>query len=347
MYLHAMQRLIPHTTDPRWPEVEGGRLAGTFRLESSEGCAVALLGLPDDTGVRLNHGRPGAALGPSAFRAALARYGTTYDGVHHRPIAANVFDAGDVIPAEQGEPIERLAETHRRAMEAAFALHGSGLVVVGVGGGHDLTLPTVAALARHCGAPIGGVNIDPHFDVRDSPGSGMAYRRLIEEGHVDARRFTEFSAGRFVNSREHTDFLLLHRASIVPFEVVHSDTRAAMEGALSTARGDSGAGGPPGAVLPIFVSFDLDAIDGAHAPGVSAMNPMGLDVSRAVQLADAAGRCPGVRHFDLMELSPPYDDPPGAAALGAETGALIPGRTARVAAHLFLTFLAAFAERRA
>ena len=48
-----------------------GRFAGTIRHDSPDGCAIALLGLPDDTGVGLNNGRPGAKDGPAAFRAAL------------------------------------------------------------------------------------------------------------------------------------------------------------------------------------------------------------------------------------------------------------------------------------
>ncbi|HND60953.1 MAG TPA: hypothetical protein PLB90_05695, partial [Opitutaceae bacterium] len=67
---------VPHTRPGRWPRpISTARFAATIRRDSPRGCAVALLGLPDDTGVKLNGGRPGAAGGPTAFRAALARYG--------------------------------------------------------------------------------------------------------------------------------------------------------------------------------------------------------------------------------------------------------------------------------
>ena len=87
-------------------------------------------------------------------------------------------------------------------------------------------------------------------------------------------------------------------------------------------------------VLPaarnLFVSFDLDVLDAAHAPGVSAPNPAGWTVRRAEAWVRAGGADRRVRCFDLMELNPAHDSE---------------GRTARVAAHLFLTFLAGFADR--
>jgi len=56
---------IPHTRPGKWPKaIPPGRMAAQLRRQSPEGCALALLGLPDDAGVKLNHGRPGAAGGP-------------------------------------------------------------------------------------------------------------------------------------------------------------------------------------------------------------------------------------------------------------------------------------------
>ena len=80
----------------------------------------------------------------------------------------------------------------------------------------------------------------------------------------------------------------------------------------------------------LFVSFDLDVLDAAHAPGVSALNPAGWNVREAEAWVRACGADPRVRCFDLMELNPAHDPD---------------GRTARVAAHLFLSFLQGFAQR--
>ena len=84
-----------------------------------------------------------------------------------------------------------------------------------------------------------------------------------------------------------------------------------------------------------FVSLDLDVLDMAYAPGVSAMNPCGMSPSEVGAYVDAAGANPAVKCFDIMELSPPHDE--------GERGC---GRTARLAAHMFLRFLRGYSTRR-
>jgi formiminoglutamase len=288
---------IPHTKPGFWPnDIPASRFAATIRRDSPEGCAVALLGLPDDRGVRMNRGRPGAAGGPAAFRAALARYGAA------EPAAgalARVFDAGDVKPGRS------LDATHARVTEATAALLEAGLFPIAIGGGHDLTFPLVRAVAaRH--APLAGIYFDAHLDVRETAGSGMPFRRLVEDCGVSALHLHGFRP--FVNAREHLAWFTAHGG-----RTYADGARVALPRAKN-----------------LFVSFDLDVLDGAHAPGVSALNPAGWTVREAEAWVRACGADARVRCFDLMELNPRFD---------------IDGRTARVAAHLFLTFLAGQASR--
>jgi formiminoglutamase len=289
--------LTPNTSAPPWPaDTAAGRFASTIRTESPEGCAIALLGLPDDTGVRLNNGRTGAAGGPKAFRAALARYGAADSAAGTLPL---VFDAGDVMPTGS------LEKTHERVTEATAALLDRGLFPIAIGGGHDLTLPFVRAVAAKY-PKMAGVYFDAHLDVRETAGSGMAFRRLVEECEVTALHLHGFQP--LANSKEHLDWFRTHggRTHLDPARV-----------ALPKGR-------------DLFVSFDLDVLDAAHAPGVSALNPCGWSTREAEAWALVCGAEPRVRCFDLMELNPAYDSD---------------GRTARVAAHLFLTFLQGFAQR--
>lgn len=324
---------IPHTQPGVWPSIGAGRFAASIRRDSHAGCRVALVGLPDDLGVRLNNGRPGAAEGPAAFRTALARYGTGWDAETELELDVPVFDAGDVVPAP-GDDAAALHRTHARVTEALLAVHASGMVPVCIGGGHDLTFPTVRALALSRGdthGPVGGINVDAHLDVRDTPGSGMPFRSLIEGGFVDPRKFTVVGAGLFANTREHFQWLtgrgarVLGIESVMEYGVSDTDTftRCMRKAAVGSAQ-RFGTG---------FVSIDMDCLDASCAPGVSAMNPMGLTVRHVEQIAREAGEHPAVRHFDLMELSPPNDKPAGA------------GMTARIAALLFLSFIRGFAER--
>ena len=138
-----MERPIPHTTPPTWAPPRPGRFSQTIRTNSPDGCALAILGLPDDRGVVMNGGRPGAKDGPDAIRAALSSFGTTYDGLHERDLNVKVYDAGDVRPSTRTDPVEALNETHERVTSAARAIHDAGMIPVCLGGGHDLTFPSV------------------------------------------------------------------------------------------------------------------------------------------------------------------------------------------------------------
>ena len=299
-----------------WSSVGDSRFASLLTTERRGDERVALLGLPDDLGVKLNNGRPGAKDGPRVFRETLSQMGSRYDLDHECLLDVGIYDAGDVVPADGGDAAA-LDETHRRVTDAARALHGEGMIVVGIGGGHDLTFPMVRALSESLGHPVGGVNVDPHLDVRETPGSGMPYRSLIEGGFINAKHFVEFGTGRFDNSEAHIHWLREHGATISGISGVRSGRwkpADAIGNALSAGDG--------------FVSIDLDCIEGVL--GVSAVPATGLPLDMAIEFARLAGLHHGVRHFDLMELSPTHD--PG-------------NRTARIAAVLFQTFIAGVHER--
>jgi arginase family enzyme len=155
--------------------------------------------------------------------------------------------------------------------------------------------------------------------VREKIGSGMPFRRLIEGGRLDPRRFVELGLGRFVNDERDLAWLRAQGGSAVHAEAIFErglDAQAALDHAA--------AGGPA------FLSIDLDALDQSVAPGVSAPNPLGLGLRPAAKLAEAAGARREIQHFDLMEFNPSYD---------------IDGHTARAAVLLFLHFVAGFARR--
>lgn len=272
------------------------RVADLVESEDPEGCRVALLGLADDRGVVLNGGRPGAAHGPEAFRAALARYGSAApEGVRW----PRIFDAGDVAPGDS------LGETHDRVTRAVFHLLDQGLLPVGIGGGHDLTFPFVRAVAQRTEESLAGIYLDAHLDVREEEGSGMPFRRLVEDCGVGSLHARGLDA--YANSAEHRRWFRANGGREEGF-------------------------GPddPWPSGPLFFSLDLDVLDQAHAPGVSAMNPSGWRPAEVEAWVRAAGRNPSVVCFDIMELSPPWDEG---------------GRTARLAVRLFLAFLHGYAER--
>jgi formimidoylglutamase len=304
--------LPPHCVPAQYPLIPPGRFGAQIVRAgdawSGPGTArVALLGLPDDTGVVMNHGRPGAREGPHAIRNALGRYGVAGPGYAEVLCMPGVVDAGDVQPGRS------LDETHARITEAAETLFGHGLIVVGLGGGHDLTYPLVRASCR-ARSVRAGLYVDAHLDVRPEPGSGMAFRALVEQCGLQALGIVGYNA--LANSREHRQWFQSHGGRVLD---AGFSVESAQRQIVDTASGAAA-----------FVSIDLDAIDSSQAPGVSALNPDGLTVGQVAMYARAAGRTPAVQCFDLMELNPAHDPD---------------HRTARVAAHLLLHFLIGVAER--
>lgn len=267
-------------------------------------CRIALIGLADDTGVVMNHGRAGARGGPHAFRVALAKYGVAspMDEQRGRPAYPRVFDAGDIVIGRD------IHQTHDRITEAVLSLLELGLFPIAIGGGHDLTFPFVRATARAYGA-MKGLYLDAHLDVRAEAGSGMPFRALVDGGF--ATSLCVWGLDPLVNTREHAAWFSTNGGTVLP---VH-----AQPGLV-----------PGNPAQPSFVSLDLDVLDSASAPGVSALNPCGASHAAAAAWIDAVARDPSVRCFDIMELNPEHD---------------VDGRTARLAAHLFLRFLRGLSGR--
>jgi len=287
---------LPHLIPVQWNDIPSSKFASLIQ-SNPDRCQIALIGLPDDTGVKLNNGRPGAKDGPAAFRKALSAYGVAEPFGWTWP---TVFDAGDVdvVPGD-------LNETHRRITESVKAILDLGLFPIAIGGGHDLTFPFVRAVTNKFG-PMTGIYFDPHLDVRETDGSGMPFRKLIETGAAKALRIHGFDP--MSNAAEHVQYFQSNGG--------HIDTDTSPEDLWPNGNA--------------FVSLDLDVIDASRAPAVSAMNPAGWTSEYTARWVYEAGLNPNVRCFDIMELSPPNDDR---------------NRTSRIAARLFLTFLKGFAER--
>lgn len=312
--------LLRHATAGAWPECRPGRFASRMidlhreadaldRLPEAGFTAaghgfrgLGLLGLADDHGVRLNGGRPGAAEGPDAFRAALAGYGAA-DSVALEGFAIPVVDLGNIVPGDS------LTETHARVTRTVSAMLDAGLMPVGIGGGHDMTFPEVRAvidrLLRPKDMTLDGVYFDAHLDVREDEGSGMPFRRLIEHGGIGTLQLFGFDP--ISNTPAHLEWFRDHGGDLADWPPAQWPRAQAQ-----------------------FVSICLDVIDMTQAPGVSAPHPAGWPAQRVADYAEAAGHMPSVCCFDIMELSPPNDEN---------------GRTARLAAHLFLRFLAGLNRR--
>ncbi|RMD73550.1 MAG: arginase [Chloroflexi bacterium] len=271
---------------------------------------VVLLGCPQDIGVQRNRGRAGAAQGPTAIRRCFYRLGVA--GLADLPIC----DLGDV-------PVDSSLETiHALQHALATQVIADGKLLISLGGGNDISFPDFAALVTAAPPPTLAINIDAHYDVRaDWPAnSGTPYRQLIEAGLVDPQRYWVIGAQPFANAPVYTTYLLERGATIVRL----SDARCL--GVAETVQVMLAASD----AASIGWGFDLDVVQAAEAPGVSAPNPLGMRGEELVALATLAGAEPRTRLIEVSELNPTYDND---------------DRTARLAAVTLWYALFAFAQR--
>jgi formiminoglutamase len=288
-------------SDPRL----GERAAGADYATAT----VALVGCPQDEGVRRNKGRPGAAAGPAEIRRAL--YRMTPNGLG----SVQLFDAGDTIPQAT------LEETHAAHERAVAQLLADGKRVIVLGGGNDISYPDCAALAKRAGEVV-AFNIDAHLDVRpDTPrNSGTPYRQLLDEGLLKGPRFFELGSQPFCNAADHAQYLKEKKARVVGLDELRA--RGAARVVRRALRENDQA-------KAVFWGFDLDVVNAAEAPGVSAPNPLGLSGTELCELAALAGADPRTRIVEFSEMNPAFD---------------LDGRTARLAAAAIWHYLAAVAK---
>ena len=279
---------------------------GTIDLRAGD---LVLLGLCNEVGVLANGGRAGAADGPAAFRRAFGK-------LPQRVLQGRrLFDAGD-IPAIA--PYEAFLEGAEAVVAASLAADAVPIVI---GGGHDSSLGVYRGLSRGGGPAV--LAVDAHLDVRPDlgPNSGNPFFRMIEEG-LEGSDLAQVGLIRFVNSAEHETWLRLKGATLHFLEPGREGE--ATEQAKQALQSFDMKG------RRVLATFDLDAISTHHAPGVSALNPWGLDAGTALAIARTCGACPAVVAFDLMELAPSLDQG---------------DQTSKLAAFLVAAFLEGLASR--
>ena len=271
------------------------RLADTIR-KGEEG-HIVLLGFPCDAGVEINGGRPGARHGPEKFRSWMRRYGTIDNPELDIDLSCiTLTDAGDILA---GLPLEA---SHTALTERTASILRKGGIPFVVGGGNDQSWPNARALLdTKPDTLVGVINIDAHLDVRPLKDgrahSGSPFRLLLEDPRFSGSQFFEFAAQGSQVSRQHAHYVRDQGAQIIWYsDVSRGDAAAeAFRNALGRLAWECDS---------LFVSFDLDSVRAADAPGVSCPGIMGLRAKEAFQIAFAAGAHPKVDLFDLSEYNP-------------------------------------------
>jgi len=301
--------------DPRFQPISGfdlPRFAGvpTFMrlpyipLDHADLTAVdiGLIGVPWDSGTT---NRPGPRHGPRQLRdmSTMIRAGNGITGV--RPFElVNCADLGDVgpNPADIQDSMKRITAFYDKVLEA-------GIIPLTAGGDHLSTLPILRSVAKK--ATVGMIHFDSHTDLFHSYFDGTMYthgtpfRRAVEEGLLDPKRVCMIGIRGTAYDTEDRDFADAVGIRVIPIEEFHA---RGTEDVMSEAREIAGAG-------DTYVSYDIDFVDPAFAPGTGTPEVGGpnswqaLEVARLLQGVKIVGA-------DMVEVSPPFDQSGNTAYLG-------------------------------
>jgi formiminoglutamase len=297
-----MTRLIPAEvpqpeTGPDDPRI--GRLLGS-RLAARDDAEVVILGFPSDEGVRRNGGRVGAARGPAAIRSALYRLAPDARSPGFEELLSRTRDLGDV---EISGNVEADQQSLGQVLTPYVEL---GCFCVVLGGGHETSFGHFLGYVG-AGRRVEILNWDAHADVRElvdgKAHSGSPFRQVIEDPSEACRRYSVAGLQPQSVAREHVAFVERRGRAVWRDDVTP-------ERIAQLYRATDG---------PAFVSFDLDAVNEAEAPGVSAPNPGGLSSDLWIEAAYQAGRSPAVSSADIVELNPAVDRDGQTARLAAVT----------------------------
>ncbi len=272
-------------------------------VRTTDDVDVAIVGVPFDTGVTY---RVGGRFGPNAVRAASVMLRPYNPNLDVKPFdVLSCVDYGDVAI------VPGYTERSYEAIEAAVApIVEAGVVPILIGGDHACTLPHLRATRSR--GPVAVIDFDSHTDAWDSYfgekyNHGTWMRRAIEEGLVDVGRSIEVGLRGSLYERGDWDGL---RSELgLEFLTTEDVFRLGPAAVAEAIRTRVGAG-------PAFISFDIDVVDPAYAPGTGTPEAGGpsardlLAILRALTGIDFVG-------FDVVEVIPAYDPAGQTATLAA------------------------------
>lgn len=264
---------------------------------------VALVGIPYDGAVT---NRPGARHGPREVRNASSMMRAIHPITRTNPYdVLRVGDGGDVPFTQVYEP----EAAHRDIERFISKFSEAGTATIAMGGDHSVTLPVLRGLGPT--EPLGLIHVDAHTDTWDEfMGSsfthGAPMRRAVEEGLIDPKRTIQIGIRGAQNSSEGWDF---SSESGMRVMFMHEVTQVGIEAAATEARRVVGDG-------PVYLSFDIDSLDPAFAPGTGTPEVGGLTSAEGLALLRAL-RDVRLVAADVVEVAPPFDPTGNTSLIGA------------------------------
>jgi agmatinase len=254
---------------------------------------LAVVGVPFDTGVTY---RAGGRFGPNAVRAAsvmLRPYNTNLEVAPFEVLSCVDYGDVSIVPGYTERSYANIEADVAPIVEA-------GVVPLLIGGDHACTLPHLRATRPR--GPVAVIDFDSHTDAWDSYfgekyNHGTWMRRAIEEGLVDVAHSIEVGLRGSIYGAE--DWTGLRSELGLEYLTTEDVLRSGPEATAAAIRARVGD-------RPAFISFDIDVVDPAFAPGTGTPEPGGLSAHEALAIVRAL-RGIDVVGFDVVEVIPAYD----------------------------------------
>jgi agmatinase len=274
----------PHTTD----------LAGVD---------AAVYGIPFDTATTY---RTGTRFGPEAIRSASALLRPYNPALGVNVVETlSIVDYGD-LPVSPGDT----QRTYGQVEEALAPLVEAGVFPLALGGDHSVTLAELRVLARRHG-PLALVQLDAHGDTWDEYFGqryfhGTTFKRAVEEQLIDPRASIQAGLRGSLYGAEDLESARELGFAVIPCDQLRTLGPGGFASLVATRIG----------ARPVFLSFDVDVLDPAFAPGTGTPEVGGLSTSEAFAVLRGLR---GIQFVgaDVVEVSPPYDGPGQQTALAA------------------------------
>ena len=268
---------------------------------------VGIVGIPFDGG---SSRTAGARFGPRGVRDISFRVSGYNAELDVRPHDVHrIADCGDILVS----PFS-ITDTYRSIERGVTTILDRGMIPVSVGGDHSVTLPLLRAMrARH--GPVAIVHFDAHCDVSDTQFGqpfhyGSVFRRAAEEDLIAPDSMIQIGIRKHYHKGE-LEFGRAHGFEHITareLKAMGAGVREQLAARLARLRGRK-----------VYVTFDIDFVDGATAPGVGSPEPFGPDSFEAVEaLRAVTAVADGIVGMDLVEVSPLHDVAHITTYLGAQ-----------------------------
>jgi formiminoglutamase len=285
----------------------------TFSQIEKQKKTFALLGYPDDEGIKLNGGRPGSAAAPDTVRRFFYKFTPSLYGKINE-----LHDFGNLKVLNLD-----LSDKHSHAQTAVTELLNNNYSVMTVGGGHDYGYPDLAAFCEHTlsqGKRPFILNFDAHFDVRPdtlSAHSGTGFYKLLTK-YSEKIDFFEIGIQDWCNSRAHAKWLKSKGAHVITLDDILINKNG-LFGVL-----ESKVFSKLKSKSRLALSVCLDVFSSAFSPGASQVFPTGLEANEFLKNWIKMLKTYEPKLAGFYETSPAFDQD---------------GRTAKLTAILLHQFI--------